>query len=169
MWIGSLRLRVRTLDRKHAGTDNLITATLRRDDEEIETLALDYPTENDLERGAVRNYDYFGPSKLPRNNDETPEFPGNVGQNPPPFPSYGIEFSHGIQHHFAMRLEIHGDDMWIGDKVELFVREIRLKSTSFDTFEWQEDTNWTPIAVWDKNIRMSTDSDEGLTLWDLVF
>ena len=30
------------------------------------TLNLDYPSEDDLERGAIRNYDYIGPTRLPR-------------------------------------------------------------------------------------------------------
>jgi hypothetical protein len=169
MWIGSIRFRVKTKDAPHAGTDSLVTAKLKRDGHDIEEFALDYPLENDLERGAVRNYDYIGPTRLPRNNDKTPELPPGIGETPMPYPSYGVEFSHGIQGHFTLRLEIHDDDAWTRDRVELFVREIRLKPTSIDTLEWVEDTDWTSVAVWNRDVTMSTDSSEGLSIWDLTF
>ena len=63
--------------------------------------------------------------------------------------------------HLTVQLRIHGDDMWIKDNVDLFVREIRQNATSFDTLNWQEDASWTYVATWSKDIAMSTDSDEG--------
>jgi hypothetical protein len=163
MWIGSIRLRVRTKDVLDAGTDNLVSATIVRDGVEIKKLLLDYPSENDLERGAIRNYDYIGPTKLQRNNDKTPELPPDIGQIPMPYPSYGLEFSNGLEGHLTLRLRIGGDDMWIKDSVELYIREIRLKATSSDTLEWQEDTGWTFIGTWSKDVAMSTDSSEGFS------
>ena len=48
-----------------ADTDSLVQATVIRDGTELRILNLDYPTEDDRERGAIRNYDYIGPTKLP--------------------------------------------------------------------------------------------------------
>ena len=168
MWIGSIRLNVETKDAPNAGTDSLVQATVIRDGDELRILNLDYPTEDDLERGALRNYDYIGPTKLPRRNDETPELPDGIGQIPMPYPGYGFEFSHGLSNHLKLRLRIRGDDMWIKDNVDLYVRFIRERATSFDTLAWIEDTDWTYIASWGRDVAMSTDSDEGHTTWTLV-
>jgi len=129
MWIGSIRLVVETKDSLDAGTDNLVQATVLRNDAELRVLNLDYPTEDDLERGAIRNYDYIGPTKLPRRNDKTPELPPGIGQNPMPYPGYGFEFSNGLNGHLILRLRIRGDDMWIKDNVDLYVKESLLAST----------------------------------------
>ena len=168
MWIGSIRLTVQTKDAAYAGTDSLVQAGVIRDGSELRLLNLDYPTENDLERGAIRNYDYIGPTRLPRKNDKTPQLPDGIGQSPMPYPGYGFEFSNGLYGHLTLRLRINGDDMWIKDNVDLYVRYIREKATSFDTLAWIEDTDWTYIASWGKDVKMSTDSDEGYTTWSLI-
>jgi len=167
MWIGSIRLNVETKDAPNAGTDSLVQARILRDSNELRLLNLDYPTEDDLERGAIRNYDYSGPTKLPRRNDHTPELPPGIGRNPMPYPGYGFEFSNGMNGHLKIRLQIRNDDMWIKDNVDLYVRLIRLRATSFDTVDWLEDPDWTYIASWSQDVAMSTDSREGLTTWTL--
>jgi hypothetical protein len=167
MWIGSIRLVVETKDALDAGTDSLVQASVLRDGSALRVLNLDYPTEDDLERGAIRNYDYIGPTKLPRRNDKTPELPPGVGQNPMPYPGYGFEFSNGLHGHLVLQLRIRGDDMWIKDDVDLYVRVIRERATSFDTLAWVEDSDWTYIASWTRDVAMSTDSDEGSTTWNL--
>jgi len=167
MWIGAIRLVVATEDAPNAGTDSLVQATILRDGSELRVLNLDYPAEDDLERGAIRNYDYSGPTKLPRRNDQTPELPPGIGRIPMPYPGYGFELSHGLNGHLGIRLQIRGDDMWIKDNVDLYVRFIRQRATSFDTLDWQEDANWTYIASWSQDVAMSTDSSEGFTTWTL--
>jgi hypothetical protein len=168
MWIGAIRLIVETKDSLDAGTDSLVQATVLRDNHELRVLNLDYPTEDDLERGAIRNYDYGGPTKLPRRNDQTPELPPGIGQIPMPYPGYGFEFSHGLGGHLRLRLDIRGDDMWIKDDVDLYVKVIRNRATSFDTLAWIEDSDWTYIASWTRDVAMSTDGREGTSTWNLV-
>lgn len=167
MWLGAIRMVVETKGSLDAGTDSLVQAAVVRDGAELRVLNLDYPTEDDLERGAIRNYDYIGPTRLPRRNDKTPELPPGVGQNPMPYPGYGFEFSNGLNGHLVLRLKIRGDDMWIKDNVDLYARFIREKATSFDTLAWVEDSDWSYIASWTRDVPMSTDSDEGSTTWNL--
>ena len=167
MWIGSIRLVVQTKDAASAGTDSLVQATVLRDGTALRTLNLDYPTENDLERGAIRSYDYIGPTKLPRRNDKTPELPSGIGQDPMPYPGYGFEFSNGLNGHLKLRLRIRNSDMWIKDNVDLYVRFIREVATSFDTLAWKEDPDWSYVASWTQDVAMSTDSNEGVTTWNL--
>ncbi len=45
----------------------------------------------------------------------------------------------GMNGHLKIRLRIRGDDMWIKDNVDLYVRFIRRIATSFDTLAWKED------------------------------
>jgi hypothetical protein len=168
MWIGAIRLVVETQNSPGAGTDSLVQAAVLRDGAELRVLNLDYPTEDDLEPGAIRNYDYSGPMKLPRRNDKTPTLPSGVGRIPMPYPGYGFEFSNGLNGHLMLRLRIRGDDMWIKDDVGLYVRFIRERATSFDTIAWMEDSDWTYIASWTKDVAMSTDPREGVTTWNLA-
>jgi hypothetical protein len=164
MWIGAIRLRVQTKDTTDAGTDHVVRAGVLRDGSELARLELDYADENDLERGAVRNYYY---SNLPRRNHHTPELPPGVGQNPMPYPDHGFEFSDGVNGHMKLRLRIHGDDMWVKDNVDLYIKQVRNVATSFDTLAWQDDANWTFLGSWPKDVAMSTDSDEGTATWTL--
>jgi hypothetical protein len=124
MWIGAIRLTVQTKDVRFAGTDSLVQATVIRDGNDLRVLNLDYPAENDLEPGAIRNYDYSGPTKLPRRNDMTPPLPDGIGRTPMPYPGYGFEFSNGLPGHLRVRLHINGDDMWIMDFRGKNIREL---------------------------------------------
>lgn len=164
MWISAIRLTVETENAPNAGTDQLVTTSVLRDGNEVARLRLDYPAENDLERGAVRNYDYFG---LARRNDQTEELPDGIGRNPMPYPDAGIEFSSGVAGHMKLRLQIHGDDLWIKDRVKLYVKQIRQQATSFDTLGWVEDEDWSHLATWDKDVPMSTDFFEGVGSWKM--
>ncbi len=168
MWIGAIRLVAATADAPNAGTDSLVQATVLRDGNALRTLNLDYPTENDLERGAVRAYDYSGPTRLPRRNDQTPELPSGIGQIPMPYPGYGFEFSSGLNGHLRIQLRIRNDDMWIKDNVDLYVRYIRERATSFDTLAWIEDGEWSYVASWTQDVAMSTDGNEGVSVWTLA-
>lgn len=162
-----MRLVVETKDSPNAGTDSLVQAIVLRDGAELVRLNLDYLTENDLERGAIRIYDYIGPTKLPRRNDRTPELPSGVGRSPMPYPGYGLEFSNGLAGHLMLRLCIRGNDMCVKDNVDLYVKFLRQRATSFDTLAWMEDQEWTSIARWGRDVALSTDPREGVTKWDL--
>ncbi len=168
MWVGGIRLVVQTKNQRHAGTDSLVQASVRRNGSELALLNLDYPDEDDLERGAIRAYDYVGPTKLARRNDRTPQLPDGIGQIPSPYPGYGLEFSDGLSGHLSIRLRIRGNDLWIKDNVDLYVQNIREVATSFDTLAWQLDTFWTYVASWSVDKRLSTDSSEGDTTLTLL-
>jgi hypothetical protein len=165
MWMGAIRLDILTEDAPNAGTDNLVTATIVRDGNSLLNLLLDYPTEDDLERGAERAYDYYN---LPRVNDKTPELPPNVAQNPMPYPAHGVEFSNGLHGHLVLRLHIWGDDMWIKDNVDAYIREVKQAATSFDTLGWKDDASWKYVATWSKDVALSTDPFEGVSTWNLI-
>lgn len=165
MWIGSIRLGVRTADRPNAGTDSLVLVDVLRDGVQLGRLRLDYEYEDDLERGAFRYYAY---SQLPRHNDQTPQLPPGIGQNPMPYPDFGYEFSHGVHGHLTLRLHIYGDDMWIKDNVDLSIKQVRQVATSFDTLAWKQDASWQAEANWSQDVALSTDGSEGVTTWSMA-
>ncbi|MBA2559150.1 MAG: hypothetical protein H0V07_04560 [Propionibacteriales bacterium] len=164
MWVGSIRVGIWTADQADAGTDSLVQAEVLRDGNWISTLNLDYSTEDDLERGAFRDYFY---SNLSWDNDQTQQLPPDIGRNPMPYPDYGYEFSNGPYGHLKLRLHIRGDDMWVKDKVDLSVKEVRLVPTSFDTVAWRQDSSWSIVGVWGQDVALSTDGSEGVTTWTL--
>lgn len=65
MWIGPIRLIVKTKEAPQAGTDSLVQATILRDGTGLGVLNLDYPTEEDLERVAIRDDDDMEPKPYP--------------------------------------------------------------------------------------------------------
>jgi hypothetical protein len=164
MWIGSIKLGVRTKDAPDAGTDDLIVARILRDGTDVVGLRLDYSGEDDLERGATRNYVY---PVLPRRNHRTPQLPPGIGQNPMPYPSEGIEFSDGLRGHLKVILITSGVDMWVKDNVDFYVKEIRQVATSFDTLAWVKDVDWSYLGTWSQDVALSWDPTEGIPVWTM--
>ncbi len=160
MWIGTIRLQVRTKDAPHAGTDDDVVVTIVRDGADVATVNLNKPNQNDLEQRDFRDYDY---TQFPRSTDQTvvpdPEF----AAIPTPYPPHGIEFSYGIPGHLALRLAIRGDDMWIEDSVALSIRELVQRNDV-----WREREEWTHVDTWEVDSRMSTDRSEGVRTWTLA-
>lgn len=166
MWVGKMGFMVWTKDAVHAGTDHLVTVEVMRDNRVLWAGRFDFPTEDDLEPGAQRFYGYEINGLF---LDDTPPLPAGIGRIPSPYPSRGMEYSHGLSGHLRSRLRIHGHDMWTKDKVEIYVKEIRQLATSFDTLEWIEDSDWTKLGTWGADADLSTDSSEGSTTWTLGF
>jgi hypothetical protein len=165
MWVGAIKLKVATKDADFAGTDDLIQAVVVRDGSDIAVLNLDLSGVDDNERGDVRSYNFF---PLARRNDQTPELPPGIGQNPMPYPDDGLEYSNGLAGHMKIRLRTDGDDMWIKDKVTLSIKQNRQVKTSFDTLAWVRDANWTEIVKWGQDVAISEDSGEGVTSWTMA-
>ena len=62
MWIGPIRLIVKTKEAPQAGTDSLAQAPILRNGTGLGVLS---PTEEDIELGAIRNDDDMGPKPYP--------------------------------------------------------------------------------------------------------
>lgn len=165
-WITKIGFRVWTDAAPYAGTDNLVLVNLMRDGDTKERLRLDYAHLDDLEPNSRRFYGF----QIPRRHlDKTKPLPDGIGQIPSPYPATGIEFSADLRGHLKCQLEIKGDDLWIKDRVDIYVKYISLKATSFDTVEWLEDAFWTRLGIWGQDVTLSRDSGEGFTRWNLVY
>jgi hypothetical protein len=85
-----------------------------------------------------------------------------------PYPAHGLEFSDGLAGHLRLGVHIWGDDMWVKDEVDLYVREVRQVATSFDTLAWREDSEWQYVASWPRDVALSADGSEGVGTLNLV-
>jgi hypothetical protein len=165
-WIANIGFRVRTKDAPHAGTDDTVWVELLRDNQLLAKGKLDFENFDDLERGDERFYGYTIPDLY---RDKTPALPDGIGQIPMPYPNAGIEFSRGMQGHFKCRLRIDGDDMWIKDQVDIYVKETRLGGGGGDPRYWGIVDDWFKLGSWTQDVAMSTDDDEGEKTWVLGY
>ena len=166
MWVGSIRVRVRTKSTATASTDSPVIAAIVRDNVAVYAFFLNpelrtfgQPT-LELVSGTDRNFVQFS---LPKTSDnESIDAPLEQ-------PPYGLEFTNGLSGHCTLKLRIFGNDLWITDEVELFIRElhpVRLSKT-LDALTWVEEANWKAVAQWSKDIRISTDTSEGFAIVNL--
>jgi hypothetical protein len=167
MWVGSIRVRVQTKAASTASTDSPVIAAMMRDNLALYAFFLnpEFRTfaQPDLEitQGTDRNFFQFS---LPKSKDTSAsdESVNAVPDQPP----YGLEFAKGLAEHCTLKLRIFGNDLWITDEVELFIRAlhlVRLPETP-DAFTWVEETNWKSVGLWSKDIRISTDTSEGFAI-----
>lgn len=165
MFISRIGFQVTTKDAPNAGTDSLLTMEVLRNGNHLWTGRLDFPDLNDNERGDSRFYGYTFRSLF---LDRTPHLPDGIGRIPMPYPDRGMEFSDGLNGHLRCRLHNNGDDMWIKDQVNVHVRIIRQRATSFDTLDWIEDNDWTFVGSFTQDVALSTDSREGVERWTMA-
>lgn len=165
-WIANIGFRVRTKDAPFAGTDDIVWVELLRDNQLVAKGKLDFADFDDLERDDERFYGYTIPGL---HRDETPLLPEGLGRIPMPYPDAGMEFSRGMQGHFKCRLRIEGEDMWIKDQVDIYVKETRLGGGGADYRYWGVEDEWFKLGSWVEDVALSTDDREGEEVWVLGF
>lgn len=153
MWIGGVRLVVKTKDRKYAGTDSDVQAGFLRNGWELTYGTLDLAGD-DLGRGDERGYNFIFSDWF---NDRTQPIDFDPSPNPPPYPDRGIEYSNGLVGNLGIRLRIMGADMWIKDELHIYTKQIRLKSTALSEPSWRLDDDWHYEGSSLTDVRMSTD------------
>lgn len=158
-YITSIRFRIITRDWRGAGTDSPLAVTILRDNQNVQAWNLEPGGTTRLDRGEDRSYTcsfnrvYLEPS---------PGGIGSISGSERPRPN-GVEFRQGINGHLACRLTILGDDTWISDRITVFVKYAHREHVAgtIDSFHWVTDRHWTRIGVFEDDIHMSTDADDG--------
>lgn len=153
-WISEIMFRVQTADAPNAGTNHPLTVDIYRDGEYLFTGELNFGHINDHERGDSRYYNFILPEGylFPDESEYTR-------------PTAGIEFSDGIAGNLTCRLQIHGDDKWIKDQVDIYVKEVRPRGP----IGWVDDDSHRLLGNWTQDVTLSTYSDEGYEAWDLLY
>lgn len=74
-----------------------------------------------------------------------------------PFPN-AIEFQHQVQGSLKFRFEIFGDDLWVKDNIDAYVRYTHPRHIpgTIDAQEWVENAFWTHIGTFSRDVSMST-------------
>ncbi len=62
MWVGAIRVLVRTKDARYVATESLVGAAILRNGNRLRVLK-DHPFRSDLEPGAIRAYVATGPTR----------------------------------------------------------------------------------------------------------
>lgn len=185
-WISEIGFLVWTKHSVNAGTEDRLTVDIYRDGEYLFSVRLS----EGLERGDAHYYNfpirnrYFDESEPPqppgvlRHLRYPALYPpprpasspsGDLGDyvfRRPRYPASGIEFSNGVAGNLGCRFRIHGDDKWIKDQVDVYVKEIRPGATGID---WVEDDYARHLGSWREDVPLSTYSDEGFRSWTLYY
>ena len=167
MWVGAIKLLVDTDYAMSAGTKDLVDVSFRRDGKSLFDYPLDFPPLTGIERLSTNIYVWSGKDALPRRNDKTPELPSGEVQIPMPYPSYGIEFSDGLNGHLGLRINIRGDDKLMVGLVELSVKHIKLENGPLGFQLWRRGSHWSQLGSWLGTWILSTDPHEGQKSFDL--
>jgi hypothetical protein len=149
-----------------AGTDTRVSVEILRDNALIIALLVEPGGTQRLDLGESAFYwwRFQGANFAPR-DDDLAESIGGAG-----FP-HGVEFPQGVVGHLKCRLRAWGDDLWIKDNVDGYVRYAREKSVpnTIDSTVWVDDLNWTLIWHFPQDAALSTDPSEGFTTWTLNY
>src|SRR5262245_21554006 len=159
-WVSEIGWDILTSSVVWGGTDTRISVEILRDNASVIALLVEPGATQRLDRGEDAFYwwrfqrAYFAPRPP---DDDIASTTGGAG-----FP-HGVEFPHGVVGHLKCRFRAWGDDMWIKDNVDGYVRYAREKGVpgTIDSTEWVDDLNWTLIWHFPADASLSTDPSEG--------
>ena len=166
MWISEIGWDIKTSITPGAGTDSQLTVDILRDDQSVIQLNVEPGETSRLDRDESQFYfwRFVGATPEPSNSNI-----GEVesGQENP----HGVEFENDIFGHLKCRLRIYGDDMWIKQQIDGYVRYAKLQGVpgTIDSANWVDDPDWTPVGNFAQEAHMSTDGGEGYTNWTLLY
>lgn len=163
-YVSEIAWDIETAEEAWAGTDSPLSVEIIRDGDVIIALNVEPGGTNRLDRGdsEFHWWEFQGAHFAP--GDYTTWVSGL------PAPE-AVEFPDGIDGSLRCRFRIHGDDMWIKDNIEAYVRYTTPKGIegTIDSMKWVDDINWTHVGTFSVDGRISTDSSEGFTTWTLVY
>jgi hypothetical protein len=165
-WISEIGWDIKTLNVDPAGTDTPVVVDILRDDIPLITLAIEPGNTSRLDRGDSRFYWWrFQGTNFVPSDDGTGT--SSAGEELP----HGVEFPQDIGGHLKCRLRALGEDMWIKDNVDAYVRYARLVHVpgTIDSSVWVDDLNWTFVGSFTQDAPISTDTGEGYPSWTLVY
>lgn len=163
-YVHQIGWQIKTSNIRDAGTDSRVTVTILRDGARIIALNLEPGNTTRLDQGESAFYFWRFQGTVFEPGDLVEWIAGM------PYPD-GVEFADDVQGHLTCDLRIHGDDMWVKDQIDAYVRYINYHHIpgTIDAFEWVPDLNWTFVATFPRDIALSTDKKEGVTILHLIY
>ena len=166
VWVSEIGWDIRTSGDPIAGTDTRVTVEILRDNNLVILLNVEPGNTTRLDRGESTFYSwrFLGTNYAP-DDSELGTITG--GQGIP----YGVEFPQNVVGHLKCRFRAWGDDLWIKDNVDGYVRYATERSVpgTIDSTVWVDDLNWTFIWSFPQDVPISTDPAEGFTAWTLNY
>lgn len=163
-YISEIAWDIKTSNRRWSGTDSPVSVEIIRDKDIIIALNVEPGNTGRLDRGDSEFHwwgfrgSHFAPG-------DTFRWVSGL-----PYPE-AAEFPEGIKGSLKCRFKIHGDDMWIKDNVEAYVRYTKpthIEGT-IDSMKWVDDINWTHVGTFSVDGNISTDLSEGVRMWTLLY
>jgi hypothetical protein len=165
-WIGEIGWDIRTSSAQFAGTDTRVSVEILRDNALVIALLVEPGSTTRLDRGdgAFYWWRFQGANFAPRDSDI------GVSHGGAGFP-HGVEFPQGVVGHLKCRFRAWGDDMWIKDNIDGYVRYATERGVpgTIDSTVWVDDINWSLIWHFPQDVALSTDASEGFTTWTLNY
>lgn len=163
-YVSEIAWDIKTADRAWSGTDTPVSVEIIRDDDIVLALNVEPGQTGRLDRGDSEFHwwafkgTHFAPGDIVQ----------WVGGLPTPD---AVEFPDGIEGSLKCRFRAHGDDMWIKDDVDAYVRYTKPKGIegTIDAMKWIDDINWTHSGTFSVDGAISTDLDEGYRTWTLLY
>jgi hypothetical protein len=165
-WISEIGWDIKTSSAQFSETDTPVSVEILRDDIQVIALFIEPGNTPRLNRGASEFYWWrFQGANFAPNSSDIGHSTGGEG-----FP-HGVEFPQDIQGHLKCRLRAWGNDKWIKDNIEGFVRYARLVGVpgTIDSTVWVDDLNWTAVGNFTQDVVISTDTGEGTPTWTLIY
>lgn len=165
-WISEIGWDVKTSRSQFSGTNTAISVEILRDNLQVIVLLVEPGNTPRLDRGTSQFFWWkFQGANFAPNPSGIGHTTGGEG-----FP-HGVEFPQDIHGHLRCRLRAGGDDMWIKDNIDAYVRYARLISVpgTIDSRVWVDDLNWTAVGSFTQDVAISTDPHEGTPTWTLVY
>jgi hypothetical protein len=163
-YISEIAWDIRTSAEEGGGTDAPLNVEVMRDDDIVIALRVEPGETGRLDRGDSEFHwwefrgTHFAPGDVVR-------WVGGL-----PYPD-AAEFPDGISGSLKCRFRIFGEDMWIKDNIEAYVRytEPEHVEGTIDSMVWVDDINWTHVGTFSVDANISADSSEGSETWTLIY
>lgn len=165
-WLSEIGWDIKTSIAQFSGTNTPISVEIMRDNTLVIALLIEPGNTPRLDRGTSAFYWWrFQGANFAPNPSGIGHSIGGQG-----FP-HGVEFPQDIKGHLKCRLRAWGDDMWIKDNIDGYVRYARLVGVpgTIDSTIWVDDLNWTSVGRFTQDVAVSTDPSEGHRTWTLIY
>jgi hypothetical protein len=160
VWVSRFGWNIETGDQPPDGTDSRVAVTILRHDVPQITLNVEPGASPRLNVGTSEFHSWRWAGTTLDQDDDIVTWPAGR-----PFPD-AIEFRSPLQGHLTFRFEIFGNDVWVKDTIDTYVRYTKPEHVpgTLDSDRWVEDAFWTHTGTFARDVSMRTD-----TVADRVF
>ena len=161
-WLAEVGVGIKTKESPNAGTDDPVDISILRDGAQFGGV-LSIVRDNKLEPG---NYEFYT-RRLPgpyRDRGRYGPFRRTISRIADRLwlilrriPGFGVEYANGLEGHFECQLSIAGNDTWVKEQVDLYVKEAKLNHFGI----WVVNPEWIYLGSCTQDVSFSTNPEDG--------